>query len=103
MRIDIKPNKTLAAKLANNGLVAASRIAESWSNDIDSIPPLKSSAERRLRTTSENARDDDAGTGSFDLPRPTPHAFSRCHTTQSGAKLGSNMHSVNQWIIDRLV
>ena len=45
-------------------------MAESCANDIDCIPPTKSSAERRIRATSPKGRLDEAGRGSLISPEP---------------------------------
>src|SRR5580704_7532891 len=55
--------KCARAKSASSGWLAAARMAESCVNDIDCTPPRKSSAERRIRTTSPNGRADEAGGG----------------------------------------
>jgi hypothetical protein len=47
--------KRAPAKSAENGWLAAARITESWVNDIDCVPPRKSSAERPIRVTSPTA------------------------------------------------
>ena len=62
--------KRAAAKSASSGWLAAARMAESCVNDIDCAPPTKSSAERRIRTTSPNGRVDEAGGGSLVSPAP---------------------------------
>jgi hypothetical protein len=46
------------------------RVAESSANEIDCIPPRKSSAERRIRATSPKLRVDDAGGGNSISPEP---------------------------------
>jgi hypothetical protein len=45
-------------------------MAESSANDIDCIPPRKSSAERRMRATSPKLRVDEAGDGRSISPEP---------------------------------
>ena len=49
---------------------SALRMAESCVNDIDCVPPTKSSAERRVRATSPKERSDVAGGGSLISPEP---------------------------------
>src|SRR5450755_155613 len=57
--------KCALPKSAKNGRVVAARMAESCVNDIDCNSPKNSSAERRTRATSPNARLDEAGGGSL--------------------------------------
>src|SRR5690242_20736298 len=49
----------------------AERRAESCAREIDCAPPRKSSAERRVRTTSPKGRVDEAGGGSVISPEPS--------------------------------
>src|SRR5438309_49929 len=62
--------KRAPAKSAENGWAATARMAESCANDIDCLPPKKSSAERRIRATSPNLRADEAEEVNVISPEP---------------------------------
>ena len=92
--------KRAPAKSAESGWVATARMAESCANDIDCVPPRKSSAERRVRATSPKARVDEAGGGSLISPEPVGAGSAAEMPRRSLPEFRGGVNRVNQRVSD---
>jgi hypothetical protein len=70
MYVQIKLDETRGRKIGKLRLDRSGKYTRERVNDIDCVPPTKSSAERRIRATSPKALVDEAAGGSVISPEP---------------------------------
>ena len=68
MSVQIELDETCRGESEENGRLATESIAESCVNDIERVPPWKSSAERRLRTIRQKEPEMERQVGSLISP-----------------------------------